>query len=151
MKKLLILVGCALPTLTFAANQNTNFNHSGIQKGAISESCYHDPCSVAKVTNFKQLQKSPEQSLIELTLLGGSRNWKSKKTLWNKSTHKVFITCSKERPTVAIDGQTTVVPLNPQGVPGVLYSDAELYLKACHNYEGADTKAAVKFGYNIQE
>ena len=46
MKKLLILIGCALPTLTFAANQNTNFNHSGIQKGAISESCYHEPSRV---------------------------------------------------------------------------------------------------------
>ena len=151
MKKLLILIGCALPGLAFEANQNVKFNHSGVQKGAISESCYHDPCSVAKVTNFKQLQKSPEQSLIELTLLGGSRNWKSKKTLWNKSTHKVFITCSIERPTIAIDGQTTIVPLSPNGVPGVFYSDTTLYLRACHNYVGDDSKAAIKYGYNIQE
>lgn len=151
MRKLLILIGCALPGLTLAANQNVKFNHSGIQKGAISESCYHNPCSVAKVTNFKQLQKSPEQSLIELTLLGGSQDWKAKKVSWGKTTHKVFITCSLKRPTVAMDGQTTVVPLNPYGVPGVLYSDAMLYLKACHNYEGADTRAAKKYGYNVEE
>ena len=37
MKKLLILIGCALPTLTFAANQNTNFNHSGIQNIILPE------------------------------------------------------------------------------------------------------------------
>lgn len=53
---------------------------------------------------------------------------------------------------MTLDGHVTILPLNPSmSVPGVLTSDTELYLWACHNFKGSDTVAARKFGYNVHE
>lgn len=139
--------------LTFDANAtNPTFNHKGIQKGAISESCYRDPCSVAKVMKFEILKKTPQATSIKLKLVGGSREWDAKKTLWNHDFHDVYVTCSIKKPTVKIGDQITIVPINPEGaISGVLISDAELYLHTCHNYYGAIEEAAKKYGYNVKE
>lgn len=71
--KFKLLLGTVLfltPILTYAQD----FNFSKIQKGATFKGCYHNPCSVGKVTNFKQLQKSPQQTMLELTIaLGRAR------------------------------------------------------------------------------
>lgn len=126
-----------------------NFNHSAVKIGKITESCYHNPCSVAKIKGFRQLQKSPEQSMLELTLLGGKKEWKKKKIIWNKHPHKVYIICSKTHPTISIDGQSEVLPLSPDDmIPGVLMSDAELYFLACHAYKGNVEDGVNKFGYH---
>lgn len=131
---------------------NVKFNYAGMQKGAISETCYHNPCSGAKVVAFKQLDKSLESSVIELTLLGYSRDWHSKKKIWNKKPHKVFVTCSINNPTLTMDGQVTQLPINNGlGVPGVLMSDYELYMRACHNTDIDAEKASAKYGYNVEE
>ena len=74
-----------------------------------------------------------------------------KKKIWNHDFHTVYITCSIKKPTTQIDDQITILPLNAEGVPGVLFSDAQLYLKTCHNYTGDDTKAAKKYGYNVRD
>ena len=37
------------------------------------------------------------------------------------------------------------------GVPGVLMVDAELYLYACHKFEGSIEDAVQKYGYNVQD
>lgn len=139
--------------LTFDANAaNPTFNHKGIQKGTISESCYRDPCSVVKVVKFEILKKTPQATSIKLKLVGGSREWDAKKTLWNHDFHNVYVTCSIKKPTVKIGDQITIVPINPEGaISGVLISDAELYLHTCHNYDGAIEEAAKKYGYNVKE
>ena len=135
-----------------ASAANPTFNHKGIQKGAISESCYRDPCSIAKVMNFEILKKTPQTTLIKLNIVGGSRNWNSKKIVWNHNFHNVYVTCSIKKPTVQIGEQVTIVPINPEGaISGVLISDAELYLHTCHNYNDEITKAAKKHGYNVKE
>ena len=60
--------------------------------------------------------------------------------------------CSYQRPTVQIGSQKTLIPLNDGlGVPGVLMVDAELYLYACHKFEGSIDKAVQKYGYNVQD
>lgn len=127
------------------------FTHKGIQKEAMFEGCYHNPCSVAKVTNFKQLSKTATSSMVELTLLGGSRDWNSKKIAWGRRQHKVFITCSIQSPTVTVDDQVTIIPINANGVPGVLYNDYQLYMQTCHNFYGSEDQAMKKFGYNVSE
>lgn len=128
------------------------FNHNALKQGAIQETCYREPCSIAKVIGFKQLAKTSKSSMLELTLLGGERQYKKKNVRWNKNPHKVYITCSQDNPTMTLDGQVTILPLNPSmSVPGVLTSDTELYLWACHNFKGSDTVAARKFGYNVHE
>lgn len=150
MNKLIIAMGLtSLSAVVYAAS----FNHSGIQKGSITESCYREPCSVSKVLAFKQLSKSAGSSMIELTLLGGEKQtFRSKTVKWNKKPHKVYITCSIQAPTVTMDSQVTTLPINRNmDVPGVLYSDTELYLKACHNFNGDATKAARRFGYDVTD
>ena len=131
----------------------TTFDHSGVQPGKIMEFCYRDPCSVAKVTDFQILNKTTKDVDVELTLLGGSQGWYDTVTSWNDETHKVQITCSIEKPTVRMEGQVTVVPLNNGlGVPGVLMTDAEMYLHACHgNFKGSIEEATQKYGYNVQD
>lgn len=151
LNSVLIFLGLLSINHITRADSSIKFTHKGIQKGAISESCYHNPCSIAKVITFKQLDRTNESSMIELTVLGGHRDWDSKKINWNKKYHKVYVTCSMLNPTVSLGGQVTIIPLNKNGVPGVLASDSELYLKACHNFNGSDTEAAKKFGYHVEE
>ncbi|MFW1858560.1 DUF2939 domain-containing protein [Acinetobacter defluvii] len=128
-----------------------NFNHSGVQVGAILESCYHDPCSVAEVQGFKLKNTTPTESDIELTLLGGSKGFDAESVDWNTQQHTIQIHCSITKPTLQIEDQVTVIPLNASGVPGVLWSDAETYMQACHNYNGEMGEGIQKFGYNVQE
>lgn len=129
------------------------FNHSGVEPGKIMEFCYRDPCSVAKVQDFQILSKTAKDVDVELTLLGGSKGWEQTETEWSDSTHKIQITCSIEKPTVRMDGQVTVVPLNRDlGVPGVLMTDAEMYLNTCHgDFNGTIEEATIKYGYDVAD
>lgn len=150
MKLSIGFVAVSLCALTFNVNAaNPTFNHKGIQKGAISESCYRDPCLVVKVMKFEILKKTPQTTSIKLNVVGGYRGWDAKNTDWNHFFHDLYITCSIKKPTVQIGDQVTILPLNPEGVPGVLFSDAQLYIQTCHNYFGDDYKAAKKYGYNV--
>lgn len=127
------------------------FDFSGVQKGSQFESCYHDPCSIARVMEFKQLNQTPTETNIELTVVGGSREFESEHIDWNHEAHKIQIQCSLTKPIVQIGEQVTVIPLNASGVSGVLWSDAETYLKACHNYTGEMMAGIQQYGYNVQE
>ena len=106
MIKRMIQMGFGLiAVVSFAATVQAapaKFNHSGIQKGKVIETCYHSPCSVAKFVSYKQLNKTATESKIQVTLLGGSREWEAKKIDWNRSPHKVTVSCSYQRPTVQI-------------------------------------------------
>lgn len=129
----------------------SSFDHSGVQVGAMLESCYHDPCSVAEVQGFKLINKTATESNLELTLLGGSRGFESESVDWNTEPHTIQVHCSITKPTLKIEGQETVIPLNSSGVPGVLWSDAETYMQACHNYTGEMDAGIKKFGYNVRD
>lgn len=129
-----------------------NFDHSAVQKGAITESCYRDPCSGARVVDFKQLDVTENSSMIELTLLGYSKDWETEQKEWNQYSHKTYILCSLQAPTLILGSEVTTLPLNPRmGVSGALMSSTELYFQACHNYEGDDTVGAGMFGYDIDD
>lgn len=127
------------------------FDFSGVQKGSQLESCYHDPCSIARVMEFKQLNQTPTETIIELTVVGGSREFESEHIDWNHEARKIQIQCSLTKPIVQIGEQVTVIPLNASGVSGVLWSDAETYLQACHNYTGEMMAGIQQYGYNVQE
>lgn len=133
------------------AEPSTVFDYSGAQKGAQFESCYHDPCSIARVMDFKLIKQAPTESDIELTLVGGSREWDVDEVEWNHEAHKIQIHCSITKPTLQIGEQITVIPLNDSGVPGVLWSEAETYMQACHNYTGEMGAGIEQYGYNVQE
>ncbi|WP_119684707.1 DUF2939 domain-containing protein [Acinetobacter pittii] len=129
----------------------TIFNFSGVQKGAKLESCYHDPCSIIRVMEFKLIKQTPTESNIELSVVGGSRGWDAKKIEWNHEAHKIQIQCSITKPTLQIEDEVTIIPLNDSGVPGVLWSDAETYMQACHNYTGDMGAGIQQYGYNVQD
>ncbi len=153
MLQIIKFLALPLALLAFNVNAaNTSFNHKGIQKGATSSSCYHNPCSIVKVMNFKLLKDRPDHKLIKLKVVGGTQGWDSNKTIWNHNFHDLYITCSLKKPSIKNGNQTTIIPINRQeGVPGVLYADATLYLQACHNFDGDSTDAAKKYGYNVKE
>ncbi|WP_296201929.1 hypothetical protein [Psychrobacter sp. UBA3962] len=150
MKKMLfITILSALSTSAFAA---PTFDHRGIQKGAISENCYHDPCSIAKVMKFELIENQPGYHLIKLNVVGGRQAWGSKKIVWNHNSHNLFITCSLSSPTVQNGDQITTLPINTDmAMPGVLYGDGILYAQACHNFDGDTVKLAKKYGYNVSD
>lgn len=150
MTLLIKFLGAFIFLLSFNANA-ANFNHTGIQKNAISQSCYHDPCSVVKVMDFELLTSKPNYRIIKLKVVGGQSEWDSKKIIWNHNFHDLYITCSLKQPSVQNGDQTTVIPINQDGVPGVLYADATLYLKACHNFDGDSIDAAKRYGYNVTD
>ena len=137
--------------LTIIEQPVTAFDYSGVQKGAQLESCYHDPCSIAKVMGFKLIDQTPTESDLELIVVGGSRGFESESIEWNHEAHKIQIHCSITKPTLQIGDQVTVIPLNASGVSGVLWSDAETYMQACHNYTGEMVAGIQKFGYNVQD
>lgn len=131
--------------------QAVMFDHSGVQKKGVLQSCYRDPCSVARVMEFKQLSQTPTESNIELTVVGGSQGFEANDIEWNHQAHKIRFKCSLTQPTVYIDDQETVVPLNNGlGVPGVLMVDSDFYTQACHNHEGDNSEVINKYGYNVQ-
>ncbi|PNK59815.1 hypothetical protein [Psychrobacter sp. FDAARGOS_221] len=150
MKKLALIAALStVSTSLFAANI---FDHRGIQKGAISESCYHNPCSIVRVMDFKLLEKTPRHHMLKLKVVGGQRSWNSKKIVWNHHFHNLYITCSLQSPTVQTGDQVTVLPINQgMALPGVLYAEGVLYAQACHNFDGDATDLAKKYGYNVSE
>lgn len=151
LKSALCILGVVGVT-SLAYAKPVKFNHSGVQVGKLVESCYRNPCSGAKVVGFKQLNKSKDSSMLELTLLGYSRDWNVKRKDWNKSKHKIFITCSIQAPTVTVDGQVTTLPINPEMVmSGVLQTDYMFYVSACHGGYMDETKLAKKFGYDVTD
>ena len=151
MKKLtLFLIGCTT-LLSFNANAVV-FNHKGIQKGATSESCYHDPCSIVKVMDFKLIENKSNRHVIKLKVVSGTQGWNSKKILWGHDTYNIFITCSVKSPTIKIGNEVPLLPINRRyPMPGVLYGDGVLYSQACHNFDGDTTDLAKKYGYNITQ
>lgn len=141
---------CLLPLLTFA--KPVSFNHQGVQKGRIFESCYKTPCSVAKILEFKRLNYTKDSAMLELTVLGGTKASEKKIPVWNKKPHKIYVTCSLVSPSITINGQVTKIPLNKDiSVPGILISDAEIYLQACHNHIGDIDSAVQKYRYDVQD
>lgn len=151
MKNIILTLFISFTALSANANSIV-FDHNGIQKGAVSESCYHNPCSIAKVMNFDLLESDDTYHIIKLNLVGGTRAWDSEKIIWNHYGHNIYVTCSLEAPTIQTGDQFTKLPINAEyTVPGVLYSSANLYLKTCHNFDKDATEAAKKYGYNITE
>lgn len=127
------------------------FDHSEVQQKVTLESCYHDPCSVMRVMGFKQLDSTPTESNIELTVVGGTKGWEDKNVEWNHEAHTVQFKCSITKPTIGTGESANVVPLNDNGLPGVYWSDAEYYMHACHSYNGEMGEGIRKFGYNVQD
>lgn len=138
--------------MTVIHANSAEFNHGGLIKGKVTETCYHEPCSVAQIQSYRVLNKGYAETKLEVTLLGGSRNWEAKEVSWNKTPHKVIVHCSYTQPTIQFGSQKTLIPLNDEwGVPGILMSSAELYLYACHNFTGDMTKAINRYGYNVYD
>lgn len=127
------------------------FNHASVQKGAMIESCYHSPCSIAKVQAFKQLSQTPNSSNIELLVVGGSREWESKNIEWNHQPHSIQISCSITRPSIGFDDDQEILPLNASGVPGVIYASAVTYIQACHGDKVDVEQAISQYGYNVKD
>ncbi len=128
---------------------HNTFNTTGIKKGADIESCYQDNCSVARVVGSKILEKTPSYQYLQLKVLGGEKVF-DKATNWNKSSHHLYVTCSRVNPSVRVNDQVIRLPIRPQGISDALQSYMILYMKSCHNYEGDVIKFAQKYNYNVR-
>lgn len=72
MKTSISLIVLSLGLLAFDTNAaNTNFNHQGVQNGAISESCYHDPCAVTRIMKSEIVKKKPGYTQLKLKAVSG--------------------------------------------------------------------------------
>ena len=157
MKTSISLIVLSLGLLAFDTNAaNTNFNHKGIQNGAISESCYHDPCAVTRIIKSEIVKQKPGYTQLKLKVVSGYKGWDAKKTTWGHEFYTMYVNCSLKRPNLAnksnIEGN--ILPLGvgeDSWIPGAEYPNTILYLQACHNYDGETEKASKKFGYNIKE
>ena len=157
MKTSINLILLSLGLFAFDANAaNTNFNHKGIQKGATSTSCYHDPCAVTRIMSSEVTKKKPGYTQLKLKAVSGYKGWDAKKTTWDHEFYTMYVNCSLKRPNLAskpnIEG--TILPLgvgDNSWIPGAEYPNTILYLQACHNYNGETEKGGKKFGYNVKE
>ena len=143
-----------LSSIALTCNANAakvEFDHRGIQKGAVAETCYHEPCTVTKVIKFDVLKKSPTSTLIKLKVLGGKREYDSKKVVWNHEFHDIYINCSIKSPTLKEWGETNIIYLNSNSFSGIDWPRGALYLQACHNFTDEPTKAVRKYGYNVKQ
>jgi hypothetical protein len=121
--------------------------------------CHMNACSWGQPHSVRVVQKSQEQAILEVELLGGESTHEDVENYpstyegvdikWNKEPHKVIITCSYKHPTVSMDGQVDELPLNSKGVPDISISATNLYFQFCHSYDG--NNAIEKFGYNVVE
>lgn len=154
MKKIKYAVATLMLLIGFMtsaqAQSGVAFDHTGIQKGTIFETCYNNPCSLAKFDSYKIIEKTQDETLLRLSMLGGSRESETMDVDWNKSRHSVIINCSYTRPIVQVGDQSTLITLNDGlGVFDVIMVAADLYLKACHNFEGFEYDAVTQYGYDV--
>ena len=63
------LLLCAL-LYASAVQASPLFNHNALKQGAIQETCYREPCSIAKVIGFKQLAKTSKKFYVGIDLIG---------------------------------------------------------------------------------
>lgn len=120
-------------------------------------SCHMDSCSWSKSISTKVIRQNSREAVLKVTLLGATsensaaaRAGHPKRLVWNKAPHSLGLTCSYSQPSLTVDGQTDILPLNSSGVPGILESSAGLYFKYCHSYSGSVDDAIRKFGYNVE-
>ncbi len=148
MKKSLLVAVVAITLSGCASMAKTTFNTTGIKKGADIESCYQDNCSIARVIGFRTLETQPNYQYLQLKVLGGEKNLD--KTDWNKSSHNLYVTCSRVNPSIRVNDQVVRLPIRPTGISDSLQSYMILYMKSCHNYEGDVLKFAKKYNYNVR-
>lgn len=148
-----------LPAFLFsieATAATPKFNHKGIQKGATSMSCYHDPCSVTRIMSTQITKKKPGYTQLKLKAVNGYRGWDSKKTTWEHEFYTLYINCSLKRPNISSqpnkEGYLLPIGGGKYGViSGADYPDVTLYLQACHNYTGDIDEAGARYGYNVKD
>jgi hypothetical protein len=157
MKKILLIIGIIGGLISFSAVANEASAEFKILtkvkkvKPALGN-CHMGNCSWSKPVSVHIVQQSQEQAILEVNLIGGeSTDEKNSSVTWDKKPHKITIVCSRQHPSISIDGQTDELTLNPNGVAGASTSAANLYFQYCHSYIGDDAEASRKFGYNIQE
>lgn len=157
MKLVIKLLLIPITLFTFNANAaNPSFNHKGIQKGATSTSCYHDPCAVTRIMSSEVVKKKPGYTQLKLKAVNGYKGWDDKKTKWDHGFYTMYVNCSLKRPNLAskpnIEGSILPLGIGENSyIPGAEYPDTILYLQACHNYSGETEKGGKKFGYNVKE
>ncbi len=148
MKKSLLVAVFAVALSGCASMAQKTFNTTGIKKGADIESCYQDNCSLARVVGFKNLERNSGYQYLQLKVLGGEK--RAGNVSWNKSTHNLYVTCSRTNPSIRVGDQVVRLPIRSTGISNSLQSYMILYMKSCHNYEGDMLKFAKKYNYNVR-
>lgn len=112
--------------------------------------CRGDECSWSKETGRAVVKSDRRGTLVKLSLVGGSSTGEKGAIAWNASGHDVYIFCSTALPSVMLEdaGSWQVDVLDfINGVPGVLESSQELYMKTCHAADQQFPNNASSLGY----
>ena len=139
-----------------SAGSAAQFDVSGLKKGRIRRLCLKEPsCSVNKLVSFKNRGPVGDGITVDLELLGGESDEKDSPISWNHKTHTVSIHCSKTKPSATMFGKVDYLPLAPRLYPAVLYSEGQLYMETCHNFDASGKEYSVedgaeKFGYHLE-
>lgn len=140
-----------------AKSSNSAFQVNRAANQLSRGSCHMDSCSWSKSISTKVIRQNSREAVLKVTLLGATsensaaaRAGHPKRLVWNKAPHSLGFTCSYTKPSLTVDGQTDILPLNAGGVPGILESSAGLYFKYCHSYSGSVDSGIHKFGYNVE-
>ncbi len=140
-----------------AKSSNSAFQVNRAANQLSRGSCHMDSCSWSKSISTRVIRQNSNEAVLKVTLLGATsensaaaRSGHPKRLVWNKTPHSLGFTCSYSQPSLTVDGQTDILPLNAGGVPGILESSAGLYFKYCHSYSGSVDSGIRKFGYNVE-
>ena len=130
------------------------FNFSKVQREKIIESCYENPCSIAKITEFQALNTAENDVEVELSFIGGTKDRNSSQINWSTKSGKFQVRCSIQQPAVRYRDQVTILPINSNinVVPMSIMAVADLYMKTCHgDFNGTLREASKKYGYNVPD
>lgn len=154
MKKIILGFSLSLISVLSVAGTGNGFNVLTTPNIVNLGRCHMDECSWSQTKNVKILSNTKTEELLEVELLGGSSpnseggssTQGDQEITWNKETHKVIVYCSHDNPRLSLDRQMTYLDFK-SGIPGVLESDARLYLESCHSFTGDSDEGAREFGY----
>jgi hypothetical protein len=151
IKKLPSVATCAILLAGMGSAQTASFKVFNVKDKVTPGWCHMGECSLSKSVATRVIQKTPQQIILDVVLLGGTSTEGRAKIRWNKKPHKITIVCSYSHPSIALGSQLDELPLNRNATwPGYLESSINLYFRYCHS-DTSDAEVAIKkFGYNVQ-
>lgn len=142
------LLGLIVGLLSVSAHAAIEYKLSPPFGAAAMSRCFYDSdeCIWAKVKNKQVMEKTPFKARVKATLVGGRSSANGNDpVVWGKVPYTVIAECSKTKPSLSSDGQTSRI--NVRKFPDVESADVNLYFLICHDYDNGSYDGAKRFNY----